>query len=112
MELKDFVAATITGIAQGIQKAQEEAGKSYRIAPRHTPGDKSKGNAHTAYGNISEALDCVEFDVAVTTSTSLEGAATAKIVVAEGNLNTQHEVTHLSRVRFQVYVDWPHPSAQ
>lgn len=110
MELKDFVAATITDIAQGIVTAQEKANGKYLVAPRHAVLDKSKSSAQVPFGGGS-VLDCIDFDVAVTTTETLDGKASAKIVVIEGNLNTQYEVKNLSRVRFQVYVDWPHPSA-
>lgn len=108
MELKDFVAATITDIAQGIMDAQGKAGGKYLVAPRHLSADKSKNAAQVPLGGGS-VLDCIDFDVAVTTTASIDGKASAKIVVVEGNLNTQYEVKNLSRVRFQVYVDWPHP---
>ena len=108
MELKDFVAQTLTSIAEGIKEAQETAGSDYRIAPpiQNNSDKKVESLLDMETRRIVQGVD---FDVAVTTTQGIEGEANAKIFGAQGALNAQYTEENLSRVKFKVYVTWPYP---
>lgn len=108
MELKDFVAQTLTSIADGIKEAQDKAGDNYRIAPPIQNNSEKKVELLLDM-ETRRLVQSVDFDVAVTTSKGIEGEANAKILVAQGALNAQYTEENLSRVKFKVYVTWPYP---
>lgn len=106
MELKDFVAATLTQIAEGIKEAQGHAANNgYKVSPRNEAQNRS-----VAQDRGGDALECVEFEVSVTVSKSIEGAAEAKVFVVSGDVNASISQAQVSRVKFPVWVKWPRSS--
>lgn len=93
MKLDEFVSTALTDIENGLKKAREVTGK------------KSFVRTETGEG--------VNFDVAVTVSSSVEGGAegSAKIgliqvlgVNASGKVNGKTEKSEVSRIKFNVFV--------
>lgn len=112
MELKDFVRDTITQIADGILEAQEKAkgedGKyRYLPSPVQYYSEKEKNTPQQRNG---EMVEKIEFDVAVTTNFSAQGEGEAKIYVAEASLSGELEHSKMARIKFHVFVQWPHCS--
>ena len=106
MELKDFVSATITGIADGILEAQKHAAEhKYKVSPRNEAQNKS-----TPQDRGGDSLECLEFEVAVTVSNAIESTAEAKIFVVSGDVNASVTQEKISRVKFPVWVKWPRSS--
>lgn len=106
MELKDFVATTLTSIAEGIKEAQAHALEcKYKVSPRNEAQSKN-----TPQDRGGDTLECVEFEVAVTVSKSIEGSAEAKIFVVSGDVNASLSHEKVSRVKFPVWVKWPRSS--
>jgi hypothetical protein len=112
MDLKDFVAGSLTQIVQGIQKAQADtAGTGAWIIPAGsvlTPREKSTF-LRTAQGE--GYLHDVHFDVAITVSDEQAAKAGAGIKVFGAKLGAEGNVTYqnaaVSRVQFTVPVVWP-----
>jgi hypothetical protein len=112
MDLKDFVAGSLTQIVQGIQKAQADtAGTGAWIIPAGsvlTPREKSTV-LRTAQGE--GYLHDVHFDVAITVSDEQAAKAGAGIKVFGAKLGAEGNVTYqnaaVSRVQFTVPVVWP-----
>ena len=52
-------------------------------------------------------MECVNFDVAISTVSSGNAEGKAKIFVTEASLNGKVSHEQASRVNFQVYVQWP-----
>lgn len=108
MELKDFVADTLTQIAEGIEQAQKqtESLNTCRISPRHIPDASGKDTkCHKEFNG--DSLECVNFDVAISTKISGSAEGRAKIIVVDGSINGNMAHENISRVSFQVYVQWP-----
>lgn len=106
MELKDFVAATITGIADGILEAQNHAAEhKYKVSPRNEAQNKN-----IPQDRGGDSLECLEFEVAVTVSKAIGGTAETKIFVVSGDINASLTHEHISRVKFPVWVKWPRSS--
>lgn len=104
MELKDFVAGALTQIADGIAEAQQASDGKYRISPKHVARGVDP-RVHFEYEG--DTLECVDFDVVVTTKKSVEGEGKARIFVVDGGVQAQFENEHSSRIKFQVFVEWP-----
>lgn len=106
MELKNFVTATITSIAEGLLEAQAHATEhKYKVAPRNEAQNRS-----VPQDRGGDALECVEFEVAVTVSKAVEGTAEAKVFVVSGDVNASISQEQVSRVKFPVWVKWPRSS--
>lgn len=110
MELKDFVRDTITQIAEGILEAQEKAknddGKyRYLVSPLQFY-DCVKTDVAKQSNN--EVVEKVEFDVAVTTSLNASMSGEAKVLIANASLDGDLGKTNTSRIKFHVFVQWPH----
>ena len=112
MDLKDFVADSLTQIIEGIKKAQEATAKTgawispagSNITPR-----KETPIVQTAEGE--GYLHEVRFDVAITVSDEQKAGAGAGLRVfgaklgAEGNVAYQNAA--VSRIQFAIPVVWP-----
>ncbi len=105
MDLKTFVADTLTQIAEGIKEAQKNAGNVYRISPRHVPVEGAKDTSHLEFNG--DRLERVDFDVALTTSSEASGDIGSKLVVLKATATGKLESESVSRVSFSVYVQWP-----
>lgn len=110
MELKDFVAQTLSDIAHGIKLAQDATSSLPRcmISPTHwIDNEVAKKNSehHRCYTN--DFLERVHFDIAVTTSLQGQAEGKAKVYVADASLNAEVEHSNCTRVSFDVFVSWP-----
>ena len=104
MDLKDFVSDVLTEIAEGIALAQEKSEGKYRISPTHV-SQHPKTSDHMEYTN--DALECVEFDIAITSKNIVNGKIETGVFVVGGNVHGKNEQENISRVKFPVYVAWP-----
>lgn len=109
MNLKEFVSGSLTQIAEGIAEAQRVAGSRYRISPSHVPPEKNT-SIHIEYAG--DSLECVEFDIAVSTKSAIDGEGSMDFVVVDSSIQASIEKQHASRIRFQVYVAWPRQQKQ
>jgi hypothetical protein len=111
MELKDFVAQSLTQIAQGVVEAQDNlaplgAKANPRMRRLFTQGEKNYASIGEAEGDGGNPVLMVSFDVAVTTT---EGTKTqGRISVVTGILSlgsagaTDKGNAAASRIAFQV----------
>lgn len=106
MNLKEFVSGSLTQIAEGIAEAQGKAEGRYRISPRHIPNAPEK-NASVHIEHTGDSLECVEFDIAVSTKSNIDGEGSMDFVVVDSSVQASLEKLHASRIKFQVYVAWP-----
>lgn len=109
MNLKEFVSGSLTQIAEGVAEAQGLAGNRYRISPRHVPTEKNT-SVHIEYAG--DSLECVEFDIAVSTKSNIDGDGNIDFVVVDSSIQASLEKQHASRIKFQVYVQWPRQPEQ
>jgi hypothetical protein len=110
MDLKDFVAATLIEVVEGIKEAQS-GDHGQNVSPsmvgNHTfPGDSG------LVSNARVTSTIVKFDVAVTAESSdaAKGSSGIKIAVlnigVEGAVSTKN--TSVSRIQFSVPIVLPH----
>jgi hypothetical protein len=112
MNLKDFVAGSLTQIIEGIRKAQEEAAETGAwISPAGSsiPRGTSITVINTPAGD--SYLQQVQFDVAVTVSDEQSAGAGGGLRVFGAKIGAEGEVNYknaaVSRVQFTVPVVWP-----
>ena len=108
MELEEFVFQSITQIAKGIERAQEEAQGRYLVSPPHTARPNERHIKIKEHGSqFSDDLEVIDFDIAVTVSD--KSSAGGKLLIPVFNLGGAHENENLniSRLKFQVLVQWP-----
>lgn len=112
MDLKDFVAGSLTQIAEGIKQAQEAAAKSGAwINPqsRHMPAGADRAIIGVPDGR--RYIHMVKFDVAITVSDEQRADAGAGIQIFGAKLGAEGEAKYqnaaVSRVQFDVPVVWP-----
>ena len=110
MELKDFVAATLTQICQGIEQARREMQESSaRIAPPLTP----TGTVSTF--QESDSVQTVHFDVYLSErgASGKKGGASLGITLSKVSINAdisgnkENATTSGHRVSFEIPVVWP-----
>jgi hypothetical protein len=110
MDLKDFVASSLTQIVEGVKMAQQATGASGAWINPATRFSKSDETVNVAPG-ISAYVHDVEFDVAVTVSDKQGADAGAKLEIfgakIGGGGNVAYENQAVSRVAFSVPVVWP-----
>lgn len=111
MELKDFVAETLSSIAEGIAEAQKRTKGLHecRISPRHVAANAEAAKKDVSYQieYQGDSLEKVSFDIAVTTAISGEASGKGKIIVANASVSTEAEYSKCSRIKFDVFVAWP-----
>jgi len=112
MDLKDFVAGSLTQIAEGIQMAQKAtmaSGAWINPMSTQTPGGADKTLVYTPEGR--RYLQEVTFDVAVTVADEKKADAGAAIKILGARIGADGEVAYknaaVSRVQFCVHVMWP-----
>ncbi len=112
MDLKDFVAGSLTQIVEGIKKAQEgtaNTGALISPAGANIASRKETPIMRTPDGHAY--LHDVQFDVAVTVSDEKEAGAGASLRIFGAKLGAEGAVTYqnaaVSRVQFSVPVVWP-----
>lgn len=118
MELQDFIANSIVGVVNGMQEAQAKVAQHNAIvSPRNITTDTR--NPEAIFGRINRQrtkadqediwrpVQLIEFDVAVTAGTSVEGEGGVNISVAKmgGAATTTKE--NLSRISFAIPVAFP-----
>ena len=111
MELKDFVAETLTQITKGVEEAQNqlrESNPNACINPHMTKDDTDKW----VTGGRRKNVEMVDFDVAVTVKEGTETKGGMGLVVAglfnleTGGKSNQASGT-VSRVRFKIPAAFP-----
>ena len=112
MDLENFVASTLTQVANGVKKAQENSAASGAwINPAGLLAVTAESLAVEVDTNAQVYLERVQFDVAVTVSTDQAGGAEGKITVLGMRLGAGGQVNYenatVSRVQFSVPVAWP-----
>jgi hypothetical protein len=112
MNLEDFVATTLTQIAAGIAKAQDQAASTGAWINPAGGIRKDKDMAVIQIDtNAFAYLEQVEFDVAVTAATDQTAHAEGGIKVMGLQLGAGGEANYLnssvSRVKFSIPVSWP-----
>lgn len=111
MNLEDFIAQSLSQIAKGIEKANQELADSRAIvSPKNIKG-VSKNNSST-YGMLKTDEDEwavvqeIEFDVAVTASQGKEAKAGAGISVGAITLGAtgkeDNKSSSVSRIKFSI----------
>ncbi len=108
MDLKTFIAESLTQIAEGIEEAQKSDSGAI-FSPRIDYTDK--GRPRLAGGMVTYAPQMIEFDVAVTVTESDGEKGGGKIGVSflniGGEMTTSSENSSTSRIRFEIPVVWP-----
>jgi hypothetical protein len=112
MDLKDFVAGSLTQIIQGIQAAQADTdGTGAWIIPAGSVLARREGSTVVRTAQGEGYLHDVHFDVAITVSDEQAAKAGAGIKVFGAKLGAEGNVTYqnaaVSRVQFTVPVVWP-----
>jgi hypothetical protein len=112
MDLKEFVAASLTQIADGIKMAQDATKSSGAwISPvtSLTPGGPEMSRITTPEGR--RYVHEVSFDVAITVSDEQKAGAGAGITIFGAKVGADGGVTYqnaaVSRVQFSVPIMWP-----
>ncbi len=104
IELSDFVAESLWGVAKGI----DAANRRFPTAKLGEPLASAETLFFTRYSKDARAGSGIEFDIAVTSVANHEQSNIAKfkVAVVEGNLgmSTRLSRTVLSRMKFTVYV--------
>jgi hypothetical protein len=101
MDLKTFVAESLSEIIAGIQDAQLRPNGSNVVADGYIP---SHGNMLT--GGTSGFFTVVDFDVLVSAETT-EGGSTVRVAGIEANDGSIQRSQNFSRVKFSVPVRLP-----
>lgn len=125
MDLKDFIANSLTQIAEGILAASEAlADTDAEVNPTKLVinSNNSQGFGRTLAENDLTALsptrvvERVTFDVAVTTEGETKGNAGLKVGIASFGLNTGGELTdktgQASRIQFAIPMVFPSKRAK
>ncbi|ROO08077.1 hypothetical protein BK673_16180 [Pseudomonas fluorescens] len=117
MDLKDFIATSLTQIAEGILTASEALRETdAQVNPTHiqTYSNSAQGYGRTRNSEIPEQgrlVERVEFDVAVTAESSEAGKGGLKVGIASFGLNVGAEASDkagsTSRIQFGVPMVFP-----
>lgn len=117
MDLKDFIATSLTQIAEGILTASEAlSGTDAQVNPTHmqTYSNAAQGYGRTLTAAVPEQgriVERVEFDVAVTAESSESGKGGLKVGIASFGLNAGAEATDksgsTSRIQFGIPMVFP-----
>jgi hypothetical protein len=115
MDLKDFVKETVRAIAIGAQELGDELREVGAIINPPTNGNGSDTYEVGGTSHTFRRVQNIEFDVALTTSSSTSGGGKGgiKVFVVEASADATHARTNeeVSRVRFTIPVALP-PSEQ
>ena len=115
IELKDFVAETLTQIIEGVKEAQEKAVEhGAMVNPNNVAIQPSSGRmeyAEGGWGSHKRYPAIIEFDVAVTASQTdrVKGGVGvfATFFGASVQGETEEADSHVSRIKFTVPVFFP-----
>lgn len=103
MNLKDFVAASLQQILEGVRQAQNVEGGSHINAENAGIPDGKNAFSAGTYGNFT----LVEFDVAVSAETSGKGGANLKVFGVGVEGGTEHKAGTANRIAFAIPVRLP-----
>ena len=107
MELKEFVSSTLSQIAEGILEAQQHALKNnYTISPEPSRSQTMIADA-TLNGSLPGGTSPVEFDIALTTTSTQGAEARAKVVIFNASIGGNSVENSQSRIKFTIGVNWP-----
>ena len=113
MDLRTFITETLCQISDGMIDAQTALkDKGVRINPPHQKnGDAYVKNKPGKYVDINAISQSIEFDIALTTSTTSGGKGGGSISVLSMSLKAEggkeDANSSVSRVRFTLVVDLP-----
>lgn len=103
MDLKDFVAATLEQILEGVTKVQSsELGRNVNAENVGVPSGKNVFSGGT-YGTFT----LVEFDVAVSAETAGKGGANLQVFGVGFEGGGEHKAGHVNRISFAIPVRLP-----
>ncbi|MDW9761661.1 hypothetical protein [Sinorhizobium meliloti] len=102
MDLKTFVAESLTQILDGVREAQSRPGGDNVAAE----GYINPTNGSLMTGGTSGFFTLVEFDVSVLAEAK-EGGTSVKVASAEMSEGTSRSLQNASRVKFSVHVRLP-----
>jgi hypothetical protein len=108
MNLDEFVEATLIDIVAGVERAQQNIGRSGAwINPTRRDFSEKSLQSGVSMGGRVALLREVEFDIAVTVTTGAGGKGELKVAAFSlgGGATREHE--SISRVKFSVPVVWP-----
>ena len=112
MELKDFVAESITAIMLGVSEAQEKCKEipGAEVSPGFS-GLRGNGKDNWAESSSGGVIQYLEFDVAVTADSGAKTKAGIGVVAGVFNLGAAGESTSgessVSRLKFKVPIVMP-----
>jgi hypothetical protein len=108
MELKDFIAQSLSQIVEGIMEAKKLS-KGGKISPGVFPmGEDQKW--FRAADDIGDWIEFVEFDVAVTVTEGEKDKSNIGVmaIIRAGMANeSEASTSHVTRLKFRVPVVWP-----
>ncbi|MBM3090275.1 hypothetical protein GFB56_05535 [Ensifer sp. T173] len=102
MDLKTFVAESLTQILEGVREAQSRPGGDNVAAE----GYIAPANGNLMAGGTSGFFTLVDFDVSVLAEAK-EGGASVRVASAEMSDPTSRSMQNTSRVKFSVHVRLP-----
>ena len=109
MDLKTFIAESLTQIAEGIKEAQKsDSGAIFSPLLKFN----KDGQPEIAYNMKDLQPQMVAFDVAVTVTESSEKKGGLSVAMASlfgfgGEVDSSSENAAISRIRFEIPVVWP-----
>lgn len=109
MDLETFVSESLTQIALGVQKAQTQVAKTGgTVNPKNVIATKNDKHLITCDGQgNSVAVRRVEFDMAVTTSSCINGKINIKPTIVGGEAGIESDNQIVSRIKFAVNMALP-----
>lgn len=105
MNIEEFVSQTLIQITKGIRKAQAETLSEGALVSPHHRYDAER-QAHIK-NQLEDTLEQVEFDIAVTTQAASGGKGGVQLAVFSAQLNGTESSGTVSRVKFNLFVEWP-----
>jgi hypothetical protein len=110
MQLKDFIAQSLSQIIEGIMEAKQLS-KGGKISPGVFPMGEDHKWFRTQKG-VHDWVEFVEFDVAVTVTEGEKDKSNANIgvmSVIRGGIAKEYEDSnsHVTKIKFRIPVVWP-----
>ena len=114
MELNEFVATTLKQIIEGVSEAQLGM-KDRALVNPGIMGEVAGTSIPLAKGFGKSSVQFIEFDVAVSATSTSEGGGSAGIAVlgfnVKGGGGGSTQEASLNRIKFSVPVAFPNPEA-
>jgi hypothetical protein len=111
MDLSDFVKQTLVQINEGVVNAQAAIPGAV-VNPHLGPGVQISSGQHGMFGTTLGHIQLVEFDVALTVGTSLEGSGGGSLKVlglfdVGAKAQSASESQSVSRIKFAIPMKLP-----